>query len=124
MQPSEIKVQQGGNWLVPSLIREKSPVRRVYASCCDTPMFDIGGAAAMLNTDLLELETRPPVKFRIIGRDAQKAVSSSNEKKPAISWSLPLAWLWTMPGRIQKEKMEPTPIDISKPKILENFKQG
>ena len=115
-------MEQGAELMVPVLIRDKSPVRRVYASCCDTPLFDIGGVSCLINTDLLDQDSRPEVRFRIIGRDSQKAVD--DQPKPAMSWSLPLAWLWTMPGRVQKDKMEPSPIDISKPKILENFKEG
>ncbi|CAB9512908.1 expressed unknown protein [Seminavis robusta] len=120
--PSEISVKEGSNLLTPTLIREGSPVRRVYASCCDTPMFDIGSAAALINTDLLEETNKPAVKFRILGRHA---LSNDKEKAPPnMSWSVPFGWFWTMPGRIQKDKMEPTPIDLSSPQILKNFKEG
>lgn len=121
-QPSDITVQEGANHLVPVLIREKSPVRRVYANCCDTPMFDIGGISCLLNTDLVDETNKAPVKFRIIGRHALPG--DEPKTKPSMSWSVPLAWFWTMPGRVQKEKMEPTPIDISSPEILKNFKEG
>lgn len=128
VKPSEIKVQQGGDLLQACLIREGSPIRRVYASCCDTPMFDIGGAAAMLNTDLINDEQRE-VRFRIIGRQALKVAAAAGDgqeilERPKMSWSLPLSWIWIMSKRIQKDRMEPTPIDLSSPKLLENFKPG
>ena len=114
---------EGADLLLPTLIREKSPIRRVYASCCDTPMFDIGGISCMLNTDLLDESTKAQVRFRIIGRHALKN-KLDGEKPPHMSWGLPMAWLWTMPGRIKKDKMEPTPIDISTPQIMKNFREG
>lgn len=126
LQPSEISVQQGMNKLTPVLIREKSPIRRVYASCCDTPMFDIGGQAAMLNSDLVKDEKdKPDVTFRIIGRHALKNNDTPN-KKPSISWSVPFSWFWTMPKRIQKDKMEPTPIDLTGDvvHVMKDFQEG
>ena len=125
-KPSEIKVQHGGDLLQTCLIREKSPIRRVYAGCCDTPMFDIGGLAAMVNTDLIEEDQRE-IRFRIIGRQALKAATGDGKEtlqKPKMSWSIPFSWIWIMSRRIQKDKMEPTPIDVSNPTILENFKPG
>ena len=93
-------------------------------------MFDIGGLAAMVNTDLLDEKNKPDIRFRIVGRQALKVpttpVSDGKDipKKPKISWSLPLSWIWTMSKRIQKDKMEPSPIDVSEPRLLENFKPG
>lgn len=125
LQPSEITVKEGANNLVPALIREKSPIRRVYASCCDTPTFDIGNMAAMLNTDLLDDDQKPPVKFRIIGRQALKKTKNGTDTKPlAMSWSVPLSWFWTMPRRIDKTKMEPNPINLANPQVMQNFKEG
>jgi hypothetical protein len=123
---SEIKITKGQELAKPSLIREKSPIRRVYASCCETPLFDIGGTgAAMLHTNLFKDENvKPDVKFRIIGRDALPGKEEANQKKPSMSWSIPLNWLWVMGGRINKAKGEPVPLDISQPQVLENFKQG
>ena len=125
-QPSEIKVRQGGDLLQTCLIRKQSPIRRVYASCCHTPMFDIGGLAAMLNTHLINDTSKPEIRFRIIGRQAHKATDSKMRglKRPNMSWSIPLAWTWTMGKRIDKTKMEPVPVDVSNPNILENFKEG
>jgi hypothetical protein len=85
-------------------------------------MFDIGGASALLNTDLLEESDKASVRFRIIGRHALK--NQTKEKAPSMSWSVPFGWFWTMPGRLQKDKMEPNPIDISSPRVLKNFKEG
>jgi hypothetical protein len=118
--PSEISVKQGQEYLKTCLIREKSPIRRVYASCCDTPLLSIGGSgAALLNSNLLPADAKPDVKFRIIGRNALPG-----NDRPHISWSVPLNWLWVMAGRVDKKKTEPLPLDISKPQLLDNFKQG
>jgi Family of unknown function (DUF6151) len=124
--PSEIEITKGQELVQPSLIREKSPIRRVYASCCETPLFDIGGSgAAMLHTNLFQDDkVKPDVKFRIIGRDSMPAKEEEKRKKPSMSWSVPLNWFWVMPGRIKKAKAEPLPLDLSKPVVLENFKQG
>jgi hypothetical protein len=124
--PSEVKITKGQELAQPSLIREKSPIRRVYASCCETPLFDIGGSgAAMLHTNLFrDDKIKPDVKFRIIGRDALPGKKEEKRTKPSMSWSVPLNWFWVMPGRIKKAKAEPLPLDISKPVVLENFKQG
>jgi len=126
-QPSEIKVRQGCDLLQTCLIRKQSPIRRVYASCCHTPMFDIGGLAAMLNTNLINETNQPEIRFRIIGRQALKKATDSNTegfKRPKMSWSIPLAWIWTMSKRIDKTKMEPIPVDVSVPTVFENFKEG
>ena len=118
--PSEIKVSQGQDHMSVCKIRDASQIRRVYASCCNTPLFNIGGAGFLLNTNLVDEINKPDVRFRIMGRQALKG----DGPKPKISWSVPLSWFWTMPGRINKDKMEPTPIDISAPKVLDGFKQG
>jgi hypothetical protein len=85
-------------------------------------MFDIGGNAALLNTDLLEESSKAGIRFRIIGRHALK--DQTKEKAPSMSWSVPLGWFWTMSGRIQKDKMEPNPLDVSSPLIMKNFREG
>ena len=119
--PSEIKVLKGQELIHTCLIRPKSPIRRVYASCCDTPLFTVGSNSALLNTHLLpNEEDKPDVRFRIIGRNSLNGPSG----KPSMSWSVPLNWLWVMGMRIQRDKMEPVPVDISQPTVLENFKEG
>jgi Family of unknown function (DUF6151) len=124
--PSEIKITKGEELVKPGLIREKSPIRRVYATCCETPLFDIGGTgAAMLHTNLFQDEkAKPDVKFRIIGRDSLPGKEEANRKKPSMSRSIPLNWLWVMGGRVNKAKAEPSPLDLSHPVVFENFKQG
>lgn len=72
---------------------------------------------------------KPPTKYRIIGRDAFKKAAESaengNNKRPSMSWSVPLSWFWTMPGRIRKDMKDPLPIDLpEKPETLKNFKRG
>ncbi|GKY96323.1 hypothetical protein MPSEU_000592000 [Mayamaea pseudoterrestris] len=118
--PSEITVTQGKEYLAVCKIREKSGIRRVYASCCHTPLFSIGEISCLLNTHLIENDKKADVRFRIMGRQAL----TGQGKRPPISWSVPLSWFWTMPGRVNKDKMKPTPIDINEPKILEGFTQG
>ena len=122
--PGEISVVDGAEHLRTCLIRDKSPIRRVYASCCKTPMFSVGGMSALLNTHLLDETNKPEVKFRIVGRQAL-AGGGPSEEKPKISWSVPLfAWPATMIPRCKKELMEPMPVDVSNPEILDNFKEG
>jgi hypothetical protein len=127
--PSEIKVVQGNEYLTKCLIREKSPIQRIYTTCCHTPICTIGpSGAAIVNTHLLH-DPLPDVQFRIIGR---QALLSSNDGKnnkeqspaPKMSWSVPFSWFWTMPGRIQKDKSSPAPLEGVKATVLENFQQG
>ena len=133
--PCEIKVEQGKDLCQTVLIRPHSPTRRVYATCCDTPLFDIGSLSAMVNTAVLlrgeNANDQLPVHFRIIGRHA---LSNNNElatqeqqqpKKPPMSWSIPFwSWLLVMSRRIDKSKMEPLPLDISQPVVIPNFVRG
>ena len=119
--PSEIQVTKGTDLIETVLIREGSPIRRSYSTCCDTPLFDIGNAA-MLNSDLLKEEEKPEVEFRIIGRHSLKG--DGTIPKPAISWSLPWNWAFTMFKRMDSSKKEPAPVDLSKPTIMRHFKEG
>jgi len=133
LYPSEIQIQQGRENVSLCKIRDKSPIVRAYASCCDTPLFVVGGMSAMLNANLVASETdKPEVKFRIIGRNAYKEAAGNVEAgekltRPPMSWSVPLAWFWTMPKRIQKDKMTPSPIpeaDAKTVPVLPNFREG
>lgn len=127
--PSEITILAGKELCQTVLIRPGSPTRRVYASCCDTPLFDIGSLSAMVNTSLLTADDADkllPVHFRILGRHAlpNNKLTQQQPKKPSMSWSIPWSWLFVMGRRIDKSKMEPLPLDISQPKVIPNFEQG
>lgn len=120
--PSELSVEQGMEHLVVCKIRESSGIRRVYAGCCHTPLFSIGEMSCLLNTNLIDDSKKADVRFRIIGRNALHG--EEGVPRPSISWSVPFSWFWTMPKRINKDKMQPMPVDISQPQILEGFKKG
>jgi hypothetical protein len=128
------QIVQGNEYLTKCLIREKSPIQRIYTTCCHTPICTIGpSGAAIVNTHLLQ-DPLPDVQFRIIGRQAllsSNAIDNNNNNKepsppppPKMSWSVPLSWFWTMPGRIQKDKSSPAPLEGVKATVLENFQQG
>jgi hypothetical protein len=119
LYPSEITIKSGLDSLVTTLIREKSPIKRVYCKECYTPLFTIGGSSAMVNTNLIPAEERADVRFRIIGRNALKG-----ENRPKMSWSVPLSFPFVMLKRVNKEKMTPLPLDVENPTVLENFHQG
>ena len=87
-------------------------------------MFDIGGLAAMLNTHLIDDTSKPKIRFRIIGRQAfYKATDSKmgGLKRPKTSWSI---FIGMGLKRIDKSKVEPIPVDVFNPNILENFKKA
>uniref|UniRef100_A0A7R9ZJC1 Uncharacterized protein n=1 Tax=Pseudictyota dubia TaxID=2749911 RepID=A0A7R9ZJC1_9STRA len=105
------------------IIRPGSKINRIYSTCCHTPMFTISPNASLLNTNLIKQdEQKPPVKFRIIGRNSL----SGEPNKPRISWSVPFAWFWTMPKRINADLMKPAPVDVDEKSVsvLENFQEG
>ena len=119
--PNELSVVEGKEHLTTCIIRPKSPIHRVYANCCYTPMFTLGQSmgSAMVNTHLIPEKDQPHVRFRIIGRDSIKGAPN----KPSMSWSVPISWFWTMPRRIHKEQATPAP--VSDPvSVLEGFQQG
>jgi hypothetical protein len=119
--PDEIKVEEGMEHLETRIIREGSPMHRVFTTCCYTPMFSLGqgSGSALLNTNLISGE-KADVRFRIIGRQALK-----RENRPAISWSVPLSFPFVMMKRTHKEQATPAPVETPKElKVLENFKQG
>lgn len=119
LQPSELTVNAGKVYLNACKIRPNSPINRVYTTCCHTPIFSVGPSKTLLlNSNLLQ--EKPDVTFRIIGREAIK-----NKDAPSMSWSVPFSWFWTMPRRIHKDKLSPTPVEIPKePVVLENFQPG
>ena len=89
-----------------------------------TPLFSTGGTgAALFNSALIsDQEQKCDIKYRIIGRQALKGPSS--EKKPPMSWSVPLGWLFTMPKRCRKDKVLPSHEPEGEIKVLEGFQQG
>lgn len=122
LYPRDLKVVQGSENLSIGKIREKSMINRVYCKCCYTPIFSMGGSnSCLLNTALVDVTNKPPVQFRIIGRNSLPGAS-----KPQISWSVPFSWFFTMPGRIPgKDKITPLPLEFPKEvKVFENFKEG
>jgi hypothetical protein len=79
-----------------------------------------------MNSNLIAEETRQSIDFRIIGRQAWKKGVDDTMKKPKMSWSVPFKWFWTMPKRLHKELMEPSPLQLPKENIevLEGFTEG
>mmetsp|Transcript_32750 Transcript_32750/g.69136 ORF Transcript_32750/g.69136 Transcript_32750/m.69136 type:complete len:195 (-) Transcript_32750:54-638(-) len=125
--PSEIKILEGKNQLETCIIREKSGVHRTYAKCCYTPLFSTGpSGAALFNSNLISSDDQKcEVNYRIIGRQALKGDGSV--KKPPMSFSVPFGWFFTMPKRIKKDKILPSPVEIKEGqeiKVLEGFKEG
>lgn len=123
--PSEIAVKDGQDRVKTVLIRPESPIRRVYASCCYTPLFDIGNVSALLNTHLLAEDVKPDVRFRIMGRHSLPSTDKT-PKPSSLSWGVPFfSWIFVMGRRIQKNKMEPMPIDLKEqPEVMKNFHEG
>ena len=130
--PRDVTILQGQDLLATTKIRDNSPIRQVYSSCCQTPMFRCGGMSMLVNSNLLVPEDEQdiddlPVTFRIIGRDSWKKGRDDTIKKPSMSFSVPFKWFWTMPGRIHKDYMEPKPFDLQDAKdckVLPNFHEG
>lgn len=125
--PSEITIVSGKEHIATSIIRKGSKINRFYASCCYTPLFSIGSSgAALLNSHLIPDDdvNKPDVRFRIIGRNAlvnQDHVAD----RPRMSWSVPLAWFWTMPGRLRKERVTPMPLEVpDHVDVLDGFHEG
>jgi hypothetical protein len=47
-----------------------STLARVYAGCCNTPLYNQGSMSLVVNTNLIPEADRPPVRFHIMGRMA------------------------------------------------------
>jgi hypothetical protein len=137
LYPKELTFEKGGeDHATVCLIRPTSKIRRVYATCCNTPLFQIGEMGALLNTHLVvDTNARPVVRFRIIGRNAyKKATDLGNEeaalednselKRPPMSWSVPMSWFWVMIRRVKNDLMTPTPLKLEDAKVLADFEQG
>lgn len=125
--PHDIVITDGKEFLKTGKIRDKSSIRQVYSTCCLTPMFRFGANSVLLNTDLIPMEAKPEVKYRIIGRQAvTPPQQEADEARPKISWSVPFGWFWNMPKRIHKELMTPMPLEINEKDVtlLKHFKEG
>lgn len=124
--PGEMNVIEGKGNLDVGKIRTGSPVKRVYTSCCYTPIFSVGGSnSCLVNATLLDESDRPPVQFRIMGRQALHSDVATN--RPSISWSVPLSWFWIMSRRLPNKDQLAQIMPIEFPKdihVFENFKQG
>jgi hypothetical protein len=122
IEPDTVKVLEGQETVGVGKIRDKSAVKRIYATCCYTPICSVGPSGTFLfNTALIEEANRAPVRYRIIGRNAL----SSDEPRPSMSWSVPLNWLWTMSRRMPKDKTAPSPFNVPDTiNVFDNFKQG
>jgi len=131
LYPNEIRVLQGQDHLTTRVLHPKSPMYRVYATCCYTPMFSLGQAmgSALLNTNLIVGDEKPDVRFRIMGRQALRGDDDGGKQqgRPKMSWSVPLSWFWVMCRRIHKDRMTPSPVPAvgpSEPAVLEGFQEG
>lgn len=134
---TSLRIEQGLEHVSAAIIRPNSPIRRVYANCCFTPLFSVGSTnTCLLNTHLkvvsdTNADTKtddaplPPIRFRILGR---QALSGGSPNRPSMSWSVPLAWFWTMPRRIPpKGGKDDVPLPLQFPPnlpVMEDFREG
>ena len=104
-----------------------SSMPRIYAKCCDTPLYT-HGISILFNANLLSVEDRKaiPVKYSIMGRFALKPTDDiiGKEKRPKISSSIPFTWPFVMMGRASKasKNKEPSPWkfpDISEAEVID-----
>lgn len=145
MYPRDITISHGQEHLTTVKIREKSIMRQVHTTCCQTPMFRFGQMSALVNSHVL-VPVAPegvagdavvddkankntiPIQFRIVGRQGWKQGANSDLPKPQISYSIPFfRWLWTMPFRIDKKLMEPMPMKlptVDDCEVLKDFKEA
>ena len=120
INPNELSFDRGQDQLQLAKISENylgnpSTMPRVYAKCCDTPLYT-HGIAILLNTHLIGDSDRVPIKYNIMGRMALTPSNDQlqNEKKPKISSSVPFSWYFTMLGRAAKagKNKSPSPWDL------------
>jgi hypothetical protein len=129
LYPRDITILTGQDLLATVKIRDKSPMRQVYTTCCYTPFFRFGNLSVLMNSDILvvpEGQGEVPVTFRIIGRDAWKK-GKDDAKKPNMSFSVPFKWFWTMPFRVNKELMQPMPFElpnVDECQVMSTFQEG
>lgn len=89
--PNEIQVLQGEEYLTTRRLRHKSPMYRVFSTCCYTPIVSLGQGfgSALLNTHLLlDDASKLDVVYRIMGRQALKG-HDVTIPCPKMSWSVP-----------------------------------
>ena len=99
-----------------------SSMPRIYAKCCDTPLYT-HGISILFNANLPSEEDREPipVKFNIMGRFALKPTDdiTGKEKRPKISSSIPFTWPFVMMGRASKASKHKDPSPWNFPDISE-----
>ena len=111
-----------------------SSMPRIYAKCCDTPLYT-HGMSILFNANLLSEEVRDsiPIKYQIMGRFALKPNdgTSGKEKRPKIASSIPFTWPFVMMGRASKasKNKEPSPWnfpDVSDAEVIDiaSFSEG
>ncbi|KAJ1536392.1 hypothetical protein HK096_011030, partial [Nowakowskiella sp. JEL0078] len=104
---SELKIEQGKEYLK---VLKKTPggLARVYASCCYTPIYS-SGMVIIVNTNLIPINSRLPICFQIIGRDALKP-HTINDLYSSVPWF----WPFKMIGRLSagNGKGIPEPFDL------------
>jgi hypothetical protein len=103
--PGDVEVLEGREWLRVAKLRSAKGQARVYASCCNTPLFS-HGMSIMLYSFLIPEDKRGPVDWKIIGRDATGPIDKD------VYRSVPLSWPFAMIGRLWSEKKEPVAFDV------------
>lgn len=124
INPNELTFECGKDQLKLAKISENymgkpSIMPRVYAQCCDTPLYT-HGMAILFNTHLIDEADRVPIKYNIMGRMAldpskeQEQDFDKTDKKPKISSSVPFPWPFVMLGRASKagKNKSPSPWDL------------
>lgn len=124
INPNELTFDSGKDQLKLAKISENyagkpSVMPRVYAKCCDTPLYT-HGMAILFNTHLIDEADRFPIKYNIMGRMATpKDQDSIKGEKPKISSSVPFTWPFVMMGRAGKASKNKSPAPWDLPDITE-----
>ena len=72
-------------------------------------------------------EKKVDIDYRVVGRQAWKEGKDSSIPKPSMSWSVPFKWFWKMPKWMNKDLMEPMPMELptkEKVDVMTGFKEG
>ncbi|KAJ3115639.1 hypothetical protein HK098_006917 [Nowakowskiella sp. JEL0407] len=112
---SELNFTTGTELLRINKVRDPGATR-VYASCCQTPIYR-SGMAVLTNTNVIPEEKRTPIDLEILGRDAV----GPHDTKQTVYNSVPWFWPFKMMGRAMSVTgKKEDPFDYSKltPEIL------